>query len=130
MKITGEFEVNLKPLDTATLVKDGINFRRLSINKSFTGALVGTSKGEMLSTLTSVNDSAGYVAVEQVSGKLAGRSGSFVLQHYGTMNQGQEFLLLEVIPDSATGGLVGLTGTMKINIADGKHFYEFECQFV
>ncbi|MDZ7805685.1 MAG: DUF3224 domain-containing protein [Gracilimonas sp.] len=46
------------------------------------------SKGEMLSAFTSVKGSAGYVSIEQVIGKLDGKKGSFVLQHFGTMNDG------------------------------------------
>lgn len=126
MKASGEFEVKMAPLDAYASGSDGNQLGRMSIDKTFSGDLNAASKGEMLSAMTAVKGSAGYVAIEQVSGKLAGKSGSFVLQHFGTMNNGNDRLVLEVVPDSGTGQLTGLTGTMKIIIDSGKHFYEFE----
>jgi hypothetical protein len=98
----------------------------MSIDKIFSGELSASSKGEMLNAMTPVKGSAGYVAIEQVSGTLSGRKGSFVLQHFGTMNRGNARLILEVVPDSGTGELSDLTGTMTINIVSGQHYYEFE----
>ena len=126
MKITGTFEVSLNPLDCYTQGEDEINFGRMSIDKNFTGELSASSKGEMLSVMTPVKGSAGYVAIEQVSGTLSGRKGSFVLQHFGTINRGNDRLILEVVPDSGTSELSGLTGKMTINIEGGQHYYEFE----
>jgi hypothetical protein len=126
MKITGKFYVNLNPLDFYAKGEDGVKFGRMSIDKSFHGELEATSKGEMLSAMTSTKGSAGYVAIEQVIGSLLGKKGSFVLQHFGTMDKGKDRLVLEVVPDSGTGELTGLAGTMSINIEDGQHFYEFE----
>lgn len=128
MKVTGEFEVNLNPIEGYAEGKDGISLNRMSIDKTFHGELDASSKGEMLSSRTPVKGSAGYVAIEQVSGQLSGKKGSFVLQHFGTMDKGADRLILEVVPDSGTGELEGLAGTMDINIEDGKHFYEFEYQ--
>jgi len=51
----------------------------MSIDKQFNGDLEATSKGEMLSAMTDVKGSAGYVAIERVSGTLHGRGGTFVL---------------------------------------------------
>lgn len=126
MKITGNFEVKLSPLDFYAQGLDGINLGRMSIDKQFKGALEATSKGEMLSAMTKVQGSAGYVAIEQVSGVLSGKKGSFVLQHFGTMNQGSDRLVLEVVPNSGSGELSSLAGTMAIKIEGGKHCYEFE----
>ena len=98
----------------------------MSIDKTFHGELEAISKGEMLSVMTSTQGSAGYVAVEQVIGNLSGKKGSFVLQHFGTMSKGEDRLILEVVPDSASGELSGLVGKMAITIEDGQHFYEFE----
>ena len=126
MKVTGKFDVMLNPLDTHHQGTDGINLGRMSIDKSFSGELDATSKGEMLSATTSVKGSAGYVAIEQVSGILSGRRGSFVLQHFGTMDKEKDRLILEVLPDSGTDQLVGLTGNMAIIIEDTQHYYEFE----
>lgn len=126
MRIRGKFEVKINPLDTHHQGTDGINLGRMSIDKSFSGELDATSKGEMLSAMTSVKGSAGYVAIEQVTGTLSGRRGSFVLQHFGTMDKDKDRLILEVLPDSGTNQLVGLTGNMAIIIEDTQHYYEFE----
>jgi hypothetical protein len=126
MKIKGKFDVTLNPLDFYAKGENGINFGRMSIDKSFHGDLEATSKGEMLSAMTSTKGSAGYVAIEQVIGNLSGKNGSFVLQHFGTMDKGKDRLVLEVVPDSGSGELTGLSGTMSIAIEDGQHFYEFE----
>jgi len=103
----------------------GNTLGRLSIAKDFSGDLLATSKGEMLSAGTAVKGSAGYVAIERVVGSLHGRSGSFVLQHSGTMNRGEPQLSVTVVPDSGTDALEGLTGQLSIVIVDGEHRYEF-----
>lgn len=126
MKISGEFEVKLNPIDGYAEGRDGVTLNRMSIDKTFLGDLNAVSKGEMLSAMTSVKGSAGYVAIEQVLGTLKGKKGGFVLQHFGTMNKGKERLILEVVPDSGTGELEGLSGEMQIIIDDGKHLYEFD----
>jgi len=97
----------------------------MSIDKQIAGDLVGSSKGQMLSAFTGTQGSAGYVAIERVEGALAGRAGSFVLQHNATMNRGVPSLSVTVVPDSGTGALAGLAGDFKIIVADGKHSYEF-----
>jgi hypothetical protein len=122
---TGPFEVKLVPLDPAFKTDDN-SLGRMSIDKQFHGALEGTSKGEMLTAGTTTKGSAGYVAVERVSGTLNGRSGTFILQHTATMNRGVPQLSITVVPDSGTGQLTGLTGSMNIIIApDKKHSYDF-----
>ncbi len=126
MKISGKFDVSLSPLDFFVEGKHGIDMGRMSIDKSFHGELEAKSTGEMLSAMTAVKGSAGYVAIEQVQGTLSGKLGSFVLQHFGIMDKGKDRLLLEIVPDSGTGELLGLTGTMSIDIESGQHFYEFE----
>ncbi len=99
----------------------------MSIDKQFHGDLEATSKGEMIATQTQVKGSAGYVAMERVTGSLSGRAGSFVLQHSATMNRGVPELSITVVPDSGTDELTGLTGKMNIIIAaDKKHSYEFD----
>ncbi len=120
---SGTFEVKLAPQDDQAIDSP---FGRMLIDKQFHGDLEGTSKGQMLAAMTAVKDSAGYVAVEKVTGKLHGRQGSFVLQHSGTMNRGAQQLSVTVVPDSGTDELTGLSGKLDIKIADGKHFYEFE----
>ena len=125
-RATGTFDVKLKPLALEDSKAAEASLARLSIDKQFHGDLEGTSKGEMLSAGTPVKGSAGYVAIELVNGKLGGRTGTFVLQHTGTMNRGTPELSVTVVPDSGTGELVGLTGKLNIIIADGKHSYDFE----
>jgi hypothetical protein len=119
---TGSFEVRLTPQDDAI----DPTLSRLLLDKQFHGAHEATSKGTMLAAGTAVKGSAGYVAIELVTGTLSGHTGTFVLQHSGTMTRGTPKLSVTVVPDSGTGQLVGLTGTMAINIADGKHSYDFE----
>ena len=126
MKVIGEFQVKLQPLEFYAKGSEGINLGRMSLDKTFTGALEATSIGEMLSAMTATKGSAGYVAIEQVVGSLSGKNGSFVLQHFGTMNRGKDNLILEVVPDSGSGELTGISGKMLIKIDNGKHFYEFE----
>ncbi len=124
--IRGSFDVKLSPQTPAENEEASIG--RMLIDKKFHGALEAGSKGQMLAHMTTVKGSAGYVAMEKVSGTLQGRKGSFVLQHSGTMDRGDASLILNVVPDSATDELEGLTGSMKIIITDGKHFYEFDYQ--
>ena len=100
------------------------------IDKTFSGDLDATSQGQMLTGMTEVKGSAGYVAIERVTGKLQGRAGAFTLQHTGTMSRGTPQLSVTVIPDSGTGDLAGLSGHMTIEISDGKHSYNFEYTFL
>jgi len=99
---------------------------RHSLDKVFSGDLDATSLGEMLSAGGLVPGSAGYVAMERVTGTLHGRSGAFVLQHSATMDRGTPTLTITVVPDTGTDGLSGLSGTMRIIIDKGQHSYEFE----
>ena len=123
MTASGTFEVKLKPqTDDAADPTVG----RMSIEKQFHGDLEATSKGQMLAVQGDVKGSAGYVAIERVIGTLAGHTGTFALQHTGTMNRGVPEQSVTVVPDSGTGELAGLSGKMTIKVAEGKHFYEFE----
>lgn len=122
---SGTFDVVVKPAAPDDKA-EGSTVGRMSLEKQFHGDLVGTSKGEMLTAATAVKNSAGYVAIERVSGTLNGRRGTFVLQHTGTMNRGALQLDISVVPDSGTDELAGLTGQMTIKITDGKHYYEFD----
>jgi len=126
MQAKGEFEVHLRPLETYARSGGGNEVGRMSIDKVFHGDLEARSQGEMLSVLTDVEGSAGYVAIEQVSGSLKGRYGTFILQHFGIMDRGTNRLILEVVPESGSGELSSLRGTMTITQAEGKHFYAME----
>jgi hypothetical protein len=122
MHATGPFEVKLAPQDD----KMDPSLGRMTIDKQFHGDLEATSKGQMLTGGTDTKGSAVYVAIEKVTGSLRGRSGTFVLHHQGIMNRGTPSLTVSVAPDSGTGELVGLAGTMKIIVAEGKHSYAFD----
>lgn len=124
MQANGTFEVNLQPLEPHAQGLAGVNLGRMSIDKVFSGDVQATSRGEMLSAVN--GEAAGYVALEQVSGALGGREGTFVLQHYGVSGGESDKLLLEVLPGSGTGELAGLTGEMTIRLEDGKHLYSLE----
>jgi hypothetical protein len=124
-RAAGPFDVQTTPhppYDSA----DGIILARMTIAKQFHGDLYGNSLVEMIAARTAVPDSAGYVAIERVVATLHGKEGSFVLQHSGTMSRGEQSLTITVVPDSGTGELTGLAGTMKIEITDGKHAYVFD----
>lgn len=119
----GTFDVKTIPQPAD---EEGVAIGRLLLDKQFHGDLEATSKGQMIAVRTGVTNSAGYVAMEQVSGTLLGRTGTFVLQHSGTVNRGEQELLITVVPDSGTGELTSLMGTMTIIIEGGKHSYDFE----
>jgi hypothetical protein len=121
----GSFVVKLQPLAFEGQ-PEGSKLSRMSIDKEISGDLVATTNGQMLSAMTDIKGSAGYVAMERVEGALKGRQGSFVLQHCGFMDRGSPSLSVSVVPDSGTGDLVGLAGDFKIIVAQGRHSYEFQ----
>lgn len=121
----GPFEIALNP-ESLSATAEGAGLGRMSLDKQFQGDLEAISKGEMLSFRSSVQGSAGYVAMETVHGALNGRRGSFVLQHSSTMNRGAPVQSITVVPDSGTEALSGLAGRMVITITDGQHSYKFE----
>ena len=125
MSANGTFKVKMEPQaqdDASAASTPG----RMLLDKQFRGDREGTSKGQMLTALTDVEGSAGYVAMEHVIGTLAGRSGTFALQHSGIMTRGVQQLTITVVPDSGTDQLVGLVGTMEIEVVDGEHSYTLE----
>lgn len=123
-RATGTFDVEIKPLGTYN--STDLTLGRMSIDKQLHGDLEGTSKGEMLSAGSSIKDSGGYVAMERVTGLLNGRAGSFVFQHSATMTRGVPNLSVTVVPDTGTGDLAGLTGSLRIIIDGTRHSYEFD----
>lgn len=122
-RASGTFEVKMTPQDDKS---EDANLGRMLLDKQFHGDLEATGKGQMLTAMTPVQGSAGYVAIEKVSGTLKGRTGTFVLQHTGVMTRGTPDLSITVVPDSGTGQLAGIAGRMDIKIEGGKHSYEFE----
>lgn len=123
---TGPFEVRLAPQKPDNPQAEAAALGRMSMDKQFRGDLEAASQGEMLSLLNREIGSGGYVALERVTGALHGRSGAFVLQHHATMRRGEPQLSIIVVPDSATGELTGLSGSMEIRIEAGQHFYDFD----
>jgi hypothetical protein len=124
-RATGTFDVKLTPqAPDSSAAGDAIG--RMILDKQFSGDLEAGSQGQMLAAMTAVAGSAGYVAIEQVRGTLHGKSGTFVLQHSGTMTRGVPQLVVTVVPDSGTGELAGLSGTMRIIIEGKQHSYEFD----
>jgi hypothetical protein len=120
----GTFIVALQPMPFENADAES-KLGRMSIDKQISGDLTATTQGQMLSAMTDVKGSAGYVALEQVTGTLAGKRGTFVLQHVGVMNRGAASLRVNVVPDSGMGELSGIEGEFRIDIVDGAHSYEF-----
>jgi hypothetical protein len=120
----GKFEIDMTPQSEQKESDGGV--QRFSFQKKYKGDLQGVSKGEMLSHMTNVEGSAGYVAIEHFTGKVQDKRGSFFLQHYGLMDSGEDRLIVEIIPDSGNGELKGLWGTLAIEVYDGVHKYDFE----
>jgi hypothetical protein len=123
---TGTFEVKLAPQTPDNPPAQSSAVGRMSLDKQFQGDLEAIGQGEMLSVLDREKGSGGYVAMERVTGRLQGREGSFVLQHDATMNRGAAKLDITVVPDSGSGELTGISGSMTIRIEGGRHFYDFE----
>jgi hypothetical protein len=124
-RASGTFEVEVVPQPPDEYA-DGGTLGRMTIDKRFHGDLDATSRGQMLSAMSGVKGSAGYVAIERVSGTLGGRRGTFVLQHSGTMTRGTPTLTVTVVPDSGTDELAGLSGAMRIDTGGGGHAYTFD----
>lgn len=125
MEIHGTFDIKMSaepPFD----VVDGVSLGRVTFEKRFHGPLEAESRVWFIGARTPVEGSAGYAAIERVTGSLEGRRGSFVLQHSGTMTRGKTSLSVTVVPDSGTGDLAGLRGSMAIQVEAGVHHYRFE----
>jgi hypothetical protein len=124
----GPFDVTTTPLPPDDLT-NGTSLGRFSLIKQYHGALEASSKGEMLTSGSPEVGSAGYVAIEEVSGSLDGRKGSFALQHWGTMQAGKFELRVEIVPGSGLGELAGISGVLTITMAAGKHSYALDYTF-
>jgi hypothetical protein len=125
MHAEGTFDVKTSPL-TADESVNGTAIGRYGLYKQFHGDLEATSKGEMLGAGCPATGTAGYVAIEQVTGTLNGCTGSFALQHFGTMEDNKFDLTVKVVPGSGNGDLSGISGDMQIMVADGKHAWKFD----
>ena len=124
-RAAGTFDVKVAPQESDAYSEDGM-LGRMTIDKELHGDLEGTGKGQMLTAMTSLKNSAGYVAIERITGTVHGKSGTFALMHTGTMNRGVPGLVIAVVPDSGTGELTGLAGSFTIIRAEDTHSYEFD----
>jgi hypothetical protein len=122
---TGTFEVKTLPQPPEEAA-GGEAIGRLLLDKQFHGDIEAKSVGTMLGVRTAVQGSAGYVAIEKLTGSVKGRSGSFVLQHSGMMTRGALEQSVTIIPDSGTGELAGISGKMTIRIEAGVHHYQLD----
>ena len=108
------------------LEQDGLTLNRNFVRKEFSGDMVGASEAQMIAAFTGTPGSAGYVAIEHFTGSVAGKSGSFVLQHSEVMNRGDAQLTVTIVPDSGTGELAGISGTLEIDNDEGQHSYALD----
>lgn len=120
----GTFEVEITPAHTDAL--EGTSLGRMTLAKTFSGAIEGKAAGEMLTAVGDPRGSASYVAVERVEGSIDGRSGSFMLVHRGIMSAAGQQLEIQVSPDSGTGELKGLAGVFHLTVDGGVHHYRLE----
>lgn len=120
--VSGPLEVTTEA-EPPFLDQDGVTISRNVVRKKFLGDMSGTSEAQMIAALTPTPGSAGYVAIEHFTGSVAGKSGSFVLQHFGLMDAGEADLKVVIVPGSGTGELTGVSGTLTIDNEDGNHSY-------
>ena len=118
----GTFEVVMGG-EPPYLEQDGLTLNRNFVYKEFFGDMAGTSQAQMLAAFTATLGSAGYVAIEHFTGSVAGKQGSFVLQHSGVMSKGGAQLVVTIVPDSGAGDLAGISGTLEIGNDEGHHSY-------
>jgi len=118
----GSLDVNTEA-EPPFLEQDGLTLNRNVVRKVFSGDVVGTSEAQMIAAFTGTPGSAAYVAIEHFTGSVDGRAGSFVLQHSGVMNKGDAELTVTIVPDSGTGELIGISGTLEIDNDEGRHSY-------
>jgi hypothetical protein len=124
-RVSGAFDVSMTPAGAAE--REGrTETGRMLLDKQYFGDLAASGKGQMLTAVTDTKGSAAYVAIERVSGTLKGRKGSFVIHHTGTMSGGAQQLSIRIVPDSGTGQLEGIAGTMAIRMEGRKHFYDVD----
>ena len=125
MHARGTFEVKITPLPVDDYT-DATSLGRMTIDKQFSGDMIGTGKGQMLTGMGGVKGSAAYSAIERFSGTVAGKHGTFVMQHTGIMTRGAQSLVITIVPDSGTDELTGISGTIAIIIEGKQHSYDLE----
>jgi len=122
-KFTGSFDIELTPCKS-----DAVDAGRMIIEKHYKGDLEGIGRGQMLSSRSHTEGSAGYVAIETFEGSVDGKMGTFTLLHKGVMSRGEKALKITIVPDSGSGELTGISGTMSIDIAEDVHYYQLQAQ--
>jgi hypothetical protein len=119
-RATASFEITAwdeQPYDE----RDGVKLSRTRVVKAFRGEIEGDSTAELLMVLAG-EDSAAYVGIERVSGRVNGREGSFVYTHTATAAGGTQAADWPVVAGSGTGELAGISGRIRIdNLPDGGH---------
>lgn len=126
MTAEGTFEVIMDKADPGFSGTGGVSIGKMHLRKTYNGDLEGESQGEMLTTMTKIPGSAGYIALEQFIGKLRDQKGGFVLQHWGVMSEKGERLVLEIVPGSGSGDLKGISGSMEIIREGEEHIYRLQ----
>ena len=124
----GPMDVNMQP-EPPFLEENGLTLNRNIVSKTFHGDMSGTSEAQIIAAFTGTPGSPGYVAIEHFKGSVSGRSGSFVMQHSGLMNKGDAQLTVSIVPDSGSGELTGISGTLDIENSDGQHSYVLDYDF-
>ncbi len=124
----GPMDVNMD-FEPPFLEQDGLKLNRTVVHKKYSGGMSGKSEAQMIAAFTDVPGSAGYVAIEHFTGSVDGKSGSLVLQHSGVMNKGDAQLTVIIVPDSGTGELAGISGTLEIDNDEGRHSYVLEYEY-
>ncbi|MGZ8289444.1 MAG: DUF3224 domain-containing protein [Telluria sp.] len=119
----GTFTVKLHP---APADEGRVSVNRLFLDKEYTGDLVATAQGDMLSAGDPAEGNASYVAIEHVTGTLNGKQGGFAMVHTGSMDKGEQHLTIAIVPGSGTGGLAGIAGKLTLNIIERQHYYEID----
>jgi len=129
MIATGTFEITSHPEPPWETV-EGVALARVRFVKRFAGPLDATSEVQMMAARGPVADSAGYVALERVTGPPDGHAGRLVPLHTRPHPPRARPLPIAVVPDSGTGALAGLRGTMDIQVEAGQHRYAFTYEIV
>lgn len=114
------FTLDVTSFEQPYATRDGVDYARAHFDKTFHGDLEASSSVEML--FVTAEAGRGYVALETIDGSLGGRTGTFALLHCGTMAGDDVWATWPIVAGSGTGGLAGITGEARIDIADdGAH---------
>ena len=118
MSAKGMFEVNLEPQKD-----EHTPAGRMVIQKIYSGDLVGSGIGQMISKRTD-GGSAVYYAIEEFTGNINGKNGAFTLIHKGLMNKESQSLDVTIMEGSGEGELKTISGSMSITQNAENHTYE------